>query len=175
MSLAAVRVLALAACGAIVTGAPPPRAMALDVDDLCESKPKPARLDFALKDVSGATVKLAALKGRVIVLNFWATWCVACKAEIPDFMDLQTRYAGEGLQVVGVSVDDPVKKLKSYVDEKKMNYPVLQGRGHDDLLDAYSLSTLPVTVLIGRDGAVCRRQTGPIAKDVLERAIKSLL
>ena len=56
-----------------------------------------------------------------------------------------------------------------------MNYPVLQGRGHDDLLDAYSLSTLPVTVLVGRDGTVCRRRTGPIAKDLLGRAIKSLL
>ena len=65
--------------------------------------------------------------------------------------------------------------MKAYVDENKMNYPVLQGRGHDDLLDAYSLSTLPVTVLVGRDGTVCRRQTGPIAKELLERAIKSLL
>jgi peroxiredoxin len=170
----AVPVLALAACGAILTGAPP-SATALDADEVCESKPAAARLDFALKDISGATVRLAALKGRVVVLNFWATWCVPCKAEIPDFIDLQARYAGDGLQVVGVSVDDPLKRLKSYVDEKKMNYPVLQGRGHDDLLDAYSLSTLPVTVLIGRDGIVCRRQTGPIAKDLLERAIKSLL
>ncbi len=65
--------------------------------------------------------------------------------------------------------------MKAYVDENKMNYPVLQGRGHDDLLDAYSLLTLPVTVLVGRDGTVCWRRTGPIAKDLLERAIKSLL
>jgi peroxiredoxin len=161
--------------GSVMVTAAPPAAGAAGGDNVCESSPKPARLNFALKDVNGATVKLAELKGKVIVLNFWATWCVACKAEIPDFVDLQSRYAAEGLQLVGVSVDDPLKKLKSYVDAQKINYPVLQGRGHDDILDAYSLSTLPVTVLIGRDGTVCTKHTGPVAKDVLERAIKSLL
>jgi peroxiredoxin len=172
--LVAVPLLALLAGRPIVTAAPP-AVIAAAVNNVCESHPQPARLNFALKDINGATVKLAELKGKVIVLNFWATWCVACKAEIPDFVDLQTRYAAEGLQLIGVSVDDPVKKLKSYVDRQKMNYPVLQGRGHDDILDAYSLAILPVTVLIARDGTICTKYEGPIAKDALERAIKSLL
>jgi len=172
--LVAVPALALLAGRPIVTAAPP-AVIAAAVDDVCENHPQPARLNFALKDIDGATVKLAELKGKVLVLNFWATWCVPCEAEIPDFVDLQTRYAAEGLRLVGVSVDDPVKKLKSYVAGHKMNYPVLQGRGHDDILDAYALSTLPMTVLIGRDGRICTKYSGPIAKDALERAIKSLL
>src|SRR6476661_5711793 len=66
-------------------------------EEECDARQPPARLDFKLKDISGATVKLVDFKGKVIVLNFWATWCVPCKAEIPDFVDLQTRHAGEGL------------------------------------------------------------------------------
>lgn len=120
-------------------------------------------------------MKLAEFKGRVVLLNFWATWCVPCKAEIPDLVDLQARYAGEGLQLLGISVDDSAAQLKPFVNAQKMNYPVLQGRGHTDILDAYAISALPVTALIGRDGAICRRYAAPIAKDVLERHIKSLL
>lgn len=144
-------------------------------DGVCELRPEPARLDFTLKDISGAGVKLADFKGKVIVLNFWATWCVPCKTEIPDFVDLQARHADAGLQLLGISVDDSVKQLKPFVDALKMNYPVLQGRGHNAILDAYAISSLPVTVLIGRNGAICRRYAGPIARDVLERQIKSLL
>jgi peroxiredoxin len=144
-------------------------------DEGCDARQQPARLDFKLKDISGATVKLADFKGKVIVLNFWATWCVPCKAEIPDFVDLQTRHADEGLQLLGISADDTIAKLKPFVDAQKMNYPVLQGRGHTDLLDAYSISALPVTLVIGRDGGICRRYAAPIAKDILERQIKSLL
>ena len=145
------------------------------VDDGCDAARTPAKLDFKLKDLRGATVKLADFKGKVILLNFWATWCAPCKAEIPDFVDLHARHAEAGLQVLGVSADDTAKQLKPFVDALKMNYPVLQGRGHNALLDAYAISTLPVTVIIGRDGTICRRYTAPVAKDILERQIKSLL
>lgn len=143
--------------------------------DGCEPGPRPARLDFKLKDIRGAGVKLADFKGKVIVLNFWATWCAPCKTEIPDFVDLQARHGAAGLQLLGISVDDSVKQLTPFVEAHNMNYPVLQGRGHNALLDAYAISSLPVTVVIGRSGAMCRRYAGPIAKDVLERQIKSLL
>jgi peroxiredoxin len=144
-------------------------------EDGCDARREPARLDFKLKDTSGAIVKLADFKGKVIVLNFWATWCVPCKAEIPDFVDLQMRHADAGLQLLGISADDALAKLKPFVDAQKMNYPVLQARGHTDVLDAYAVSSLPVTVVIGRGGAICRRYAGPVAKDVVERQIRALL
>src|SRR5437870_1110053 len=92
----------------------------------CDAAAPPARLDFKLKDMAGAGVKLDAFKGKVLVLNFWATWCVPCKTEIPDFVDLQARHGGAGLQILGISADDTLKQLKPFVDAQKMNYPVLQ-------------------------------------------------
>src|SRR5687768_2370290 len=85
-------------------------------EDGCDATRTPAKLDFKLKDLRGATVKLADFKGRVILLNFWATWCAPCKAEIPDFVELHEKYAKAGLQVLGVSADDTPKQLKPFVD-----------------------------------------------------------
>jgi thiol-disulfide isomerase/thioredoxin len=140
----------------------------------CDPTAKPARLNFTLKNIDNAGVKLSGFKGKVIVLNFWATWCVPCKAEIPEFVELQERYGESGVQFLGVSVDDPRKALVDFASKVKMNYPVLQGRGHDDLLDAFRISNVPVTVTIGRDGRICRTHSNPVARDVLEREIKSL-
>ena len=146
------------------------------VDDVCDAARAPAKLNFTLKDDNGAKVRLADFKGRVIALNFWATWCAPCKTEIPEFVALQTQYGGQGLQFVGVSVDDPIARLKPYVASLGMNYPVLQGRGRDDILDAFSpIRSLPVTILIRRDGTVCKRHNGPVAKDDLEREIRALI
>ena len=179
MSRLAVSLLIVLAVGVRAAGvAPAPSArtsIGPDGENACDPNPKPARLDFSLKDINAASVKLSEFKNKVIVLNFWATWCVPCKAEIPDFVDLQTRYGKEGLQVVGVSVDDPLAALTSYTRQVTMNYPVLQGRGHDAILDAYLITTVPMTVVIRRDGRVCRTHSGAIAKNALEREIKSLL
>ena len=98
---------------------------------------KPANLSFMMKDLSGKSVKLSDFKGKVILLDFWATWCVPCKFEIPAFVELQEKYAKDGLQVVGISIDDTAAELKPYVEKMKMNYPVLQGLGHDDVQDAF--------------------------------------
>src|SRR3954466_6762060 len=98
----------------------------------CQANAKSANLDFTLKDVNGANVTLSDYKGKVILIDFWATWCGPCKVEIPWFVELQSKYGKDGLQALGVSVDDTVDKLKPYVAELKMNYPVLQGLGHDD-------------------------------------------
>jgi len=150
-----------------------PSAMA--AGDVCDPAAKPAKLNFALKDIDNAAVKLSVFKGKVIVLNFWATWCVPCKAEIPEFIELQQAYGDRGVQFVGISVDDPRKALIDFASQVKMNYAVLQGRGHDDVLDAFGIANVPVTVTIGRDGKICRTHSEPVARDVLEREIKSLL
>ena len=144
--------------------------------DACPANAKPANLDFTLKDMNGKDVKLSAYKGKVILLDFWATWCGPCKLEIPWFVEFQTKYGTKGLQALGVSVDDTVDKLKPYVAQLKMNYPVLQGLGHDDVQDAYGpLWGIPVTVVISRDGRICTKHTGISSKDSFEREIKSLL
>ncbi|MGH9141347.1 MAG: peroxiredoxin family protein, partial [Vicinamibacterales bacterium] len=112
----------------------------------CPAGAKPANMNFTLKDVDGKDVKLASLKGKVVLLDFWATWCGPCKIEIPWFIEFQNKYGKAGLQVVGVSVDDTQAKLKPYVTQMKMNYTVLQGLDHDDIQDAYGpLMGIPVT------------------------------
>ena len=103
----------------------------------CPANAKKANLDFTVTDMNGASVKLSSFKGKVILLDFWATWCPPCKAEIPGFVELQEAYRDKGLQVVGVSVDDTPDKLKPFASEYKMNYPVLVGLERDDLQDAY--------------------------------------
>jgi thiol-disulfide isomerase/thioredoxin len=142
----------------------------------CPANAKPANLNFTLKDVAGNNVKLASLKGKVVLLDFWATWCGPCKIEIPWFIEFQNKYGASGLQVVGVSVDDTVDKLKPYVAEMKMNYPILQGLGHDDVQDAFGpIWGIPVTVVISRDGKICAKHTGMSSKESFENQIKALL
>jgi len=132
--------------------------------------------DFALKDADGKVVHLADYKGKVVLLDFWATWCGPCKLEIPWFIEFQNKYGSQGLQVVGVSVDDTLDKLKPYVADMKMNYIVLQGLGHDDMQDAFGpMWGIPVTVVISRDGKVCAKHTGLSGKDSFEKEIKALL
>jgi cytochrome c biogenesis protein CcmG/thiol:disulfide interchange protein DsbE len=142
----------------------------------CPANAKPANLSFTLKDVNNKDVRLAAFKGKVIVLDFWATWCGPCKIEIPGFVDLQNRYGHDGLQVIGVSVDDTLEQLKPYVSTMKMNYPVLQGLGHEDVQEAFGpIWGIPVTVVISRDGRICAKHTGMSSKESFEKQIKSLL
>jgi thiol-disulfide isomerase/thioredoxin len=154
----------------------------------CKVNAKPANLSFTLKDLSGRNVKLSDFRGKVILLDFWATWCVPCKFEIPGFVALQEKYAKDGLQVIGVSVDDTLEKLQPFVREFKMNYPVLQGLDHDDVQEAFGpVVAIPTSVVISRDGLICARYTGlpptrssegsleQRVKDEFEHQIKSLL
>ncbi len=142
----------------------------------CPANAKKANLNFTLKDVDGKSVTLSAYKGKVILLDFWATWCEPCKLEIPWFVEFQQKYGASGLQVIGVSVDDPIEKMRPYVKQLKMNYPVLQGLNHDDIQNAYGpLWGVPVTALISRDGRICVKHVGISSKDSFEKEIKSLL
>ena len=142
----------------------------------CPANAKPANLNFTLKDLSNKDVNLAAFKGKVILLDFWATWCGPCKVEIPWFIEFQNKYGKDGLQVIGISVDDTLAKLKPYVDTMKMNYLVLQGLDHDDVQDAYGpMFGIPVTAVISRDGKVCMKHAGLASKPSFEAMIKGLL
>jgi len=142
----------------------------------CDAKGRVADLNYTLKDMTNSNVKLSAFKGKVIVLDFWATWCGPCKLEIPGFVDLQQKYGAQGLQFIGISVDDRIEQLRPYVADFKINYPVLQGRGRDEVQDAFGpIFGIPTTVVIGRDGKICRRHEGMTQKDVFEKEIRSLL
>jgi len=142
----------------------------------CPADAKPANLNFTLKDANNRDVALSQYKGKVIVIDFWATWCGPCKVEIPHFVEFQEKYGKAGLQIVGISVDDTADKLAPYIRDMKMNYPVLQGLDHDDVQGAYGpIVGIPVSVLISRDGKICATHTGLTGKDVFEREIKALL
>jgi thiol-disulfide isomerase/thioredoxin len=136
---------------------------------------KDAPLDFTLKDMHGADVTLSSFKGKVILLNFWATWCGPCKAEIPALVMLQDQYRND-LVVLGVSIDDTVEKLTPYAAEYQMNYPVLVGNGREDFQDAYGpMWGIPVTVFVDRDGRVAKKHAGIATKEQFEQEIKALL
>jgi thiol-disulfide isomerase/thioredoxin len=162
----------------MVQSAPAGAASGATVDSSlsCPADAKPANLAFTLKDMHGKDVTLSSYKGKVVLLDFWATWCGPCKVEIPHFIEFQDLYGKDGFQILGVSTDDPPEKLVPYASEMKMNYPVLQGLGRDDLMDAYGpIVGIPVSVLISRDGRICATHTGLTGKDVFEREIKALL
>ena len=141
----------------------------------CMADAKPADLDFTMKDLDGKDVSLSSFKGKVILLNFWATWCGPCKAEIPGFVELQDKYRKD-LVIVGYSVDDTADKAGAFAKEWKMNYPILLGEGREDVQDAYGpIYGIPASFLISKDGRVCKRHMGIAPKEVFEREIQALL
>ena len=134
-----------------------------------------APLNYTLKDINGADVALSSFGGKVILINFWATWCGPCKIEIPHLVELQDQYKDD-LVILGVSVDDTADKMKPYADAMKINYPLLVGLGHQDMQDAYGpLWGIPVSVFIDREGKIHKRHSGIATKEQFEREIKAAL
>ena len=142
----------------------------------CMADAKPANFNFKVKDVDGNDVSLSSYKGKVVLLNFWATWCGPCKAEIPGFVRLQEKYRDKGLVIVGYSVDDTADKAKAYAAEYKMNYPILLGEGREDVQDAYGpIWGIPASFIISKDGKVCRKHMGIAPEAVFEKEVAALL
>jgi len=133
--------------------------------------------DFVLTDLEGHSLKLSDLRGKAVVLNFWATWCPPCKQEIPWFVELQKRYGSAGLQVVGVSMDDAGdrKDVVKFAAEQSINYPVLLGK--DSVASQYGgIDYLPTTFYIDRNGVVLDRVFGqPDNRDEIEQNVKRAL
>ena len=146
-------------------------------DELEDAKSvgKAAPLDYTLKDMNGADVRLASFRGKIILLNFWATWCHPCKEEIPDLIALQNQYKND-IVVLGFSIDDTPEDLREYAAKYQMNYPVLVGAGHENVQEAYGpMWGVPVTVIIGRDGKIAKKQSGIRSLEQFDREIKRLL
>jgi len=116
--------------------------------------------DFALKDANGATVHLADYKGKVVLLDFWATWCGPCKVEIPWFIEFEQQFKDRGFAVLGVSMDEGGwTEVKPYIEKQKINYRILLG--NDQVGDAYGgVDSLPTTFLIDRDGRIAAKHEG---------------
>src|SRR5262245_35325733 len=147
-----------------------------DAGGACPADAKPANLNFTLKDVNNKDVNLASLKGKVILLDFWATWCGPCKIEIPWFIEFQEKYGKSGLNIIGILTEDTVAKAKPFAAEWKMNYTLLSGIDRDDVDEAYGpMFGLPVTIVISRDGKICSKHVGLSSKDKFEAEIKALL
>jgi len=131
--------------------------------------------DFALKDAQGRLVHLADFKGKVVLLDFWATWCGPCKIEIPWFMEFQRKYKDRGFEVLGVSMDDDGwKAITPFVNQKKINYRIVLG--DDKTGDQYGgLEALPTTFVIDRNGRIASVHVGLAGKKDFADAIEKLL
>jgi cytochrome c biogenesis protein CcmG/thiol:disulfide interchange protein DsbE len=130
--------------------------------------------DFSVTDLSGRQLTLADYRGKVVLLNFWATWCGPCRVEIPGFVDLQSKYRDQGLVVIGISMDDDPAPVREFYQRYRMNYPVAMG--DDALADRFGgILGLPTTFVIQRDGHIYAKLMGLEDIETFEEAVKKLL
>src|SRR5271163_2787135 len=131
--------------------------------------------DFSLEALDGKTLRLSDLRGKAVLLNFWATWCGPCKIEMPWFVDFQKQYGSQGLQIVGVAMDDASKEdIGKFAKDMGVNYPILIGK--DSVGDQYGgVPALPETFVITRDGKIMDKIIGLRGKGEIEDAIKKAL
>ena len=131
--------------------------------------------DFALEDASGQTLKLSDLHGKVVLLNFWATWCTPCKVEIPWFVEMEREFKDEGFAVVGVSMDeDGWDAVKPFMSDLKINYRMVLGT--EEMAQLYGgIEALPTSYILDRDGKVASVHMGIVSRSVFEEEIRALL
>jgi thiol-disulfide isomerase/thioredoxin len=129
---------------------------------------------LALKDVQGRTVRLSSYKGKVVLLNFWATWCPPCRAEMPDLIKIQRQYRSQGLQVIGITYPpETIGEVRRFIRKLRVNYPIALGTKEIKTLFDES-ETLPLTIVIDRQGNIRERIEGILLPEEFEQKIKSL-
>jgi len=130
--------------------------------------------DFVLDDASGKPVKLSDFRGKVVLLNFWATWCAPCRIEIPWFVEFQRTHQNAGFTTLGISLDeDGWDAVKPYVDQQKINYRVMVG--NDDVAQLYGAASLPTTFLIDKSGRIAATHVGLCSKSEYEADIRAVI
>ena len=143
-------------------------------EGICRAGARAANLNLTFQDLHGKPFALSAYQGKVVLLDFWATWCPPCRKEIPGLIELYNRYRSRGFIVIGVSMDESTSDVKRFAKRLKMNYPILIGAGRDDLESAFGPLPLPTSFIIARDGRICRRHDGFTSQEQFEREIVPL-
>jgi thiol-disulfide isomerase/thioredoxin len=131
--------------------------------------------NFALKTADGKSVELKKLSGKVVVVNFWATWCGPCRVEIPGMLEVYAKYKAKGLEIVGISLDRGGWSVVSpYVEKVKITYPVVLGDG--DVVEAYGgIQAIPATFVVDRKGKIVERHVGAVSQEDFEKMVKPYL
>jgi peroxiredoxin len=130
--------------------------------------------DFSLPQLSGEKLTLSDYRGKVVLLDFWATWCDPCREEVRQFVELQNKYRDQGFQMIGVSMDDSPEPVRDFYQQFKMNYPVVMGNAKTGELYGGVLG-LPIAFLVGSDGRIYSKHTGAIDISSLDREIAAQL
>jgi len=135
------------------------------------------RPDFSLVDLQGKMHSNAEWDGKLVIINFWATWCPPCVKEIPTFIELQEKYAERGLQFIGIAINDHHQAITKFVEQQGINYPILQGEDAIDIAIHFGnrLGGLPFTVIIDRTGNIVLRHIGELKPSKAEQTILSFL
>jgi peroxiredoxin len=133
-----------------------------------------AASDFTLQDMSGKSVKLSDYKGRVVLIDFWATWCPPCRAAMPGLEKLHKAYKDKGLVVLAISLDmGGWDSVKSFIADHGLTYLVLKGT--DDVSDQYEVRTIPMMLVVNKEGRITKRYLGFGSEEDLEKDIKAAL
>jgi thiol-disulfide isomerase/thioredoxin len=133
--------------------------------------------EFSFPDLSGKEHSISEWKGKVLVINFWATWCPSCREEIPDFIALQEQYLDKGLQVIGIAIEEK-EPVDEYLDFVKINYPVLIAGDQGMILSSKLgnfLAGVPFTLVVDRQGKIVESETGKFSKEDIVKIITPLL
>ena len=138
----------------------------------------PQAPNFSVTDLSGKSISLSDYKGKVLFLNFWATWCPPCRAEIPDFVEAYGEQKAKGLEILGISLDSKGKEaIVAFVDKYKINYPVVLETKDttEKLVDDYQPGQfIPTTIVIDKQGRIRNKQVGQMSKEMLLKYFQQL-
>ena len=155
------------------SGNPDAVSQAPDTGQATASKFKPAP-DFSLVSIKGDTIKLSDYKGKVVILDFWATWCPPCKEEIPHFKKLFAEKSEGGLMIIGIVVNDDVSEVKKFVSKNAVNYPVVMGNAQVE--KAYGgINAIPTTFIIGKDMTIRQKVVGYREPSFFTKEVEKLL
>ena len=139
----------------------------------CQAEKK-ADLNYTLKDMNGADVRLSDFKSKVLLINFWGTWCAPCRAEIPELIKIADKYKDKGVVVLGLAQQDTPEDLRAFAAEHKMNYPSLLST--EAVEEAFGpMWAVPMSFIIDRAGSICFKHLGPVTMPQVEKALQPLL